>query len=295
MAVKLDVRLHPLVILNIADHHARRNVEDDTKDEHVRVIGAIFGVQTGRTVEIVNSFEITFKYLNPTEIEIKEDFLKADTELYKKVYPHHECLGWYTTASEVSETDYLLHKKFMDFNESPLLLMLNPELKYGAKELPINIFESEVHMVNDVPKVEFVDVGFAVITEEAERITVDHVVKVVDDDATASVVTPRFMGIRESVLSLKQRLQILHRYLCDVKAGKVPADQTILRAIKTVCNRLPTMDSPKFKHDFLREYTDALLITYLASMTKGTHQMNQLVEKFSLAYERPVRAGRDFF
>lgn len=33
--------------------------------------------------------------------------------------------------------------------------------------------------------------------------------------------------------------------------GKVPTDQAILREIRTVCNRLPTMDSSKFKHDFL--------------------------------------------
>lgn len=33
------------------------------------------------------------------------------------------------------------------------------------------------------------------------------------------VVTPRFIGLREAILSLKQRLDILRRYLTDVKSG----------------------------------------------------------------------------
>jgi len=33
--------------------------------------------------------------------------------------------------------------------------------------------------------------------------------------------------------------------------GKVKSDHNILRAIKSVCNRLPTMNSAQFKEDFL--------------------------------------------
>eukprot|EP01083_Nonionella_stella_P066437 174962_1 len=296
MAEHLEVKLHPLVIMNICDHHTRSCAEgrDDCKEDNPRVIGAMFGVQTGRTVEIVNSFEITYRFNENGEINIKDGLFKDDTDLYKQVYPDHEYLGWYTTASEVTRTDYGLHKTFMESNESPLLLMLNPLLASGSKELPIKVFQSEVHIVHDVPTTELVDVGYTVATEEAERITVDHVVKVVDEESTGSVLSPQFQNMKEAVSMLTERVKILHQYLCDVQSGKTPTDQNLLRAIKTVCNRLPTMNSEKFKHDFLSEYNDALLITYLASLTKGANKMNNLAAKFTTAFEQSNR-GRDLF
>jgi hypothetical protein len=50
----LDVKLHPLVIVNIADHFTRAKVRTDAS----RVYGALVGVQEGRNVEIFNSFEL---------------------------------------------------------------------------------------------------------------------------------------------------------------------------------------------------------------------------------------------
>lgn len=50
----LEVKLHPLVIINISDHFTRAKIRDNA----LRVFGALLGVQEGRNVEVFNSFEI---------------------------------------------------------------------------------------------------------------------------------------------------------------------------------------------------------------------------------------------
>ena len=41
-----------------------------------------------------------------------------------------------------------------------------------------------------------------------------------------------------------------------------------------------------------QEYNDTLLALYLAAMTRGTHLANEVVDKFSMAYEKAGRGRR---
>ncbi len=63
----------------------------------------------------------------------------------------------------------------------------------------------------------------------------------------------------------------------------------ILRAIKTIVNRLPIVDATSFEGDYFTEYNDSMLITYLATLTEGEAALNELVDKFN------VRQGIFFF
>jgi len=60
----LNVQLHPLVILNISDQWIRSRVQNNV--DNPRVIGALLGIQTGRNVEIMNSFELVFDVVEKT-------------------------------------------------------------------------------------------------------------------------------------------------------------------------------------------------------------------------------------
>lgn len=68
----------------------------------------------------------------------------------------------------------------MEVNESPLYLLLDTAacVKATTKELPISIYESELHVINDQPTHLFVKLSYKIETGEAERIAVDHVAKV---------------------------------------------------------------------------------------------------------------------
>jgi COP9 signalosome complex subunit 6 len=88
-----EIKLHPLVLLNISDHHTRSKL---IHDQVVQSVGALMGVQQGRIIQLNNSFEIPL-----TKDGIDKEFIVKKLELYKQVFPELDFMGWYTTA----ETD----------------------------------------------------------------------------------------------------------------------------------------------------------------------------------------------
>lgn len=90
---------------------------------------------------------------------------------------------------------------------------------------------------------------------------------------------------------LQDRVVILIKYLEEVKKGNIPKDYEMLRNINSLCNRLPAIDSTKFKSEYIQQMNEILLITYMATMTKGTNVLGELIEKYNVAYERRGRRG----
>ncbi|URE00440.1 COP9 signalosome complex subunit [Musa troglodytarum] len=113
----LTFKLHPLVIVNISDHHTRVRAQIQhsasasaaplAEGVGGRVFGCVIGVQRGRTVEIFNSFELLY---DPLTHSLDRSFLEKKQELYKKVFPNFYILGWYSTGSEAQESDLQIHK-----------------------------------------------------------------------------------------------------------------------------------------------------------------------------------------
>jgi len=85
-------KLHPLVIVNVSDHHTRVKAQaacsgDSSSSssgagagQPPRVFGCVIGVQRGRTVEIFNSFELV---LDPVSGTLDRAFLEKKQELCK--------------------------------------------------------------------------------------------------------------------------------------------------------------------------------------------------------------------
>lgn len=212
-------------------------------------------------------------------------------------------------------------------------MLMNPSGGGGAgmRDLPLTVYEEAIHVVNDQTSSEFVPTKYVVQADEAERITVTYCAKVVNQEESGSAVIAHYTTMSKSVKSLRDRIQVLHDFLVDVKRGKIDVnrngDQQILREIKGLCLRLPVMDQDKFRSDLLavsrrwrlllllrlvhprasgcafiwlltisgcscrcsvclscQEYSDALLVTYLSSMTKGAQLMADVQEKFQLVH-----------
>ena len=54
--------------------------------------------------------------------------------------------------------------------------------------------------------------------------------------------------------------------------------------VQSLCNRLPAIDTKEFNAELIGQQRDALLVVYLAIMTKGTHTANELIDKVCLAH-----------
>ena len=76
----LNLMLHPLVIINISDHWTRMKVQ--SKKTNPRVIGALVGIQTGRNLEIFNSFELPYE-TKDNNVIVKAEYLNNKSEQCK--------------------------------------------------------------------------------------------------------------------------------------------------------------------------------------------------------------------
>eukprot|EP00249_Psilotum_nudum_P013428 c24330_g1_i1 orf=506-1411(-) len=289
----LTFKLHPLVIVNISDHHTRIKAQETasgSSSKSPRVFGCVLGVQTGRTVEIFNSFELKYDEAGDC---IDRQFLETKQEQYKKVFPKYDILGWYSTGCDVQDADMQIHKALMDINENPIYVLLNPAINHAQKDLPIIIYESELHVIDGVPSLIFVKSSYTIETVEAERISVDHVahIKPSDGGSAATQLAAHLTGIHSAIKMLNSRIKVLHHFLVSVQNGEVPYEHSLLRQVSSLLRRLPAIESPKFQDDFLMEYNDTLLMTYLATITKCSSTMNELVDKFNTAYDKQTRRG----
>jgi len=287
----LTFKLHPLVIVNISDHHTRLKAQSVAQGGNVpRVFGCVIGVQRGRVVEIFNSFELM--YDASTQI-LDRAFLDKKHEQYKKVFPKYDILGWYSTGSDVKETDMQIHKSLMDINESPVYVLLNPAINHAQKDLPITIYESELHIIEGVPSLIFVKSNYTIETVEAERISVDHVahLKPSDGGSAATQLAAHLTGIHSAIKMLNSRIRVLYHFLSAMQRGEIPYENSLLRQVSSLLRRLPAIESPKFQDDFLMEYNDTLLMAYLAMITNCSSTMNELIDKFNTAFDKQSRRG----
>ncbi|KAJ7568300.1 hypothetical protein O6H91_01G026700 [Diphasiastrum complanatum] len=290
----LTFKLHPLVIVNVSDHFTRIKAQSGVgttgSRPHPRVYGCVIGIQSGRTVEILNSFELQY---DPDLDSIDRPFLELKQEQYRKVFPKYDILGWYSTGSDVQDNDMQIHKALIDINESPIYVLLNPAINHAQKDLPVTIFESELHVIDGVPSMIFVRSAYTIETVEAERISVDHVahIKPSDGSSAATQLAAHLTGMHSAIKMLNSRIKVLHNLLSAIQKGEAPYEHALLRQICSLMRRLPAVDSPKFQDNFLMEYNDTLLMTYLATITKCSGTINELVEKYNTAYDKQSRRG----
>jgi len=141
----------------------------------------------------------------------------------------------------------------------------------------------------------FSKVQYKIETGEAERIAVDHVAHVTPTGGEAgSQLTAHLMGTHNAIKMLHTKIKILKKFLEATAAGEVKPDHGLLRQIAGLCNLLPAIDTEAFKEDFFNEYNDALLVTYLSSITKGASMINDMVDRYNTAYDRQGRGRRGF-
>lgn len=186
-----------------------------------------------------------------------------------------------------------IHKALMDINESPVYLLLNPTINHAQKDLPVMIYESELHVIEGIPQLIFVRSNYTIETVEAERISVDHVahLKPSDGGSAATQLAAHLTGIHSAIKMLNSRIRVVHQYLLGMQRGDIPLDNSLLRQVSSLLRRLPAMESEKFQDDFLMEFNDTLLMTYLAMFTNCSSTMNELVDKLNAMYDRHGRRG----
>lgn len=281
----LKTFLHPLVIINISEHYTRIKmnptcVTTSSSSQPPQVLGFILGVQHEREIEIFNSFELPFQQLSHTQCSFDEDYAQTKRAQYKQVFEHLEIVGWYTTGDSPRPWHLEVQSQVTRFCESATLFMLvNTSPSLAIRVLPIIMYENVSEIVADKAYTRFVDSGYTLVTDEVELIAVDYVAKVRSDTSTHSEVTQQMSSMRSSLDMLLQRVKIIISYLQAVSSGELPFSHSIQREISCLCGMLPVLQDPQFQQTFMKEKNDALLIGYMATITKSCAASQKMLEK----------------
>ena len=236
-------------------------------------LGLLFGHQNGLAVDIIDAVEVKFAPRRPADAaaaaaaeaavaaaaaagaeppapppgggaddpdpRFDRAFLEKQREMYCKVYEHREVLGWYTVGEAPTPVHLQLQRDMVQYNEAPLFLLMQPSPDPNASELPVAIYESEMHMVHDAPTLLFVPVAFKLETIQAERIMMEAVAQTAPPEGT-SALEPHAAAVENSLVTLEGRVAELVAYLEKVKAADAGAavDYTMLRKIAALCSQV---------------------------------------------------------
>jgi len=169
-------------------------------------------------LKIFSSIEIPYDFDDEKHIRINSDAFGEDTDLYKQIYPDHELLGWYSTTSEILPTDLPFHKRFSEYNESPLYIRMDPITRKDSKGIPVTIYRLELKINKDsINNMEFVELPFKIVSELAERVTTDHIINDKEGAVKGSQIVPEFETLKTATISLQQRIKLLVDYLDAVE------------------------------------------------------------------------------
>merc|ERR1712087_759092 len=109
------------------------------------------------------------------------------------------------------------------------------------------------------------------------------------DSNSSSALAQHIGGQYTAIAMLTERVDVILRYLRAVASEQVPTDHTLLRQIKSLCSRLPALNSSAFRDEFLQEQNTALLVTYISAITKGIGSANEVIDKFNVAFDKHAR------
>jgi len=277
----VTVSLHPLVIMNISEHWTRTKAQEGRP---VQVFGAIIGKQAGRDIEIMNSFELDYNEIEG-DVVIDRDYYNTKEEQFKQVFSDMDFLGWYSTGDHPTSKEISVHRQITELNESPLFLQMSPGQQ--GTDLPVSLFESVIDMVDVKATMLFVKLEYTLATEEAERIGLDHVARIVGgSESTTSRAADHLVAQHSAIKMLASRVKLILEYVKAVERGEVPHNHEIMRQIMALSHRLPVLESHRFKPEFYTQCNDVALMTLLGTVMKSANNLNQFVNKFNTVYQR---------
>ena len=141
----LSLVVHPLVLLSVADHHARAISRGSSK----RVVGVLLGQDNGKTVNVANSFGLPFEedekdtktwFLDHNYIEgMWEMFKKVNGELcdtsrrilcvyfalFRVLAARERMIGWYHSGPKLRASDQEINDLFRRFIARPVMVIID--------------------------------------------------------------------------------------------------------------------------------------------------------------------------
>lgn len=289
------VDVHPVVLLNMADHYMRR-----TEHQPHRVIGTLLGrVNVDGTVEITESFPVPHSE-TMDEVAVDIEYHKTMYELSRRVSTD-EVIGWYATGDggEPDENSVLIHEFYCREVASGivpvhLLLSMAPNnsgdgdpsakkttgvyrksstdfvrayiscgLRIGDQVLNTEFQPVQVGVISGIPEA----VGYEALLD-----TCRHV-----ERSDLRCVSSELDNLKSSLEQLLRLLEKVESYTQQVLQGTRKGDISVGRYISDTLSMIPQLDSASIEKLFGDQLRDVLMILYLDKLIWANAK---LAEKF---------------
>jgi len=279
-AVNLKVRVHPVVLLQIADSYERRSQENH------RVIGTLVGSVDKQSVEVTNCFCIPHKEY---EERVEADIVYAQDmyELNRKVAPHETLVGWFATGNEITSHSALIHDYYARETQDPIHLTLDTTVVSGRVTMKAYVF-APLGVPGATSGSMFTPVQVELVAAEPEIAGLDLLYKTKYSKVRTVEPMPELSKVSEAAGKMQVMLDAVIQYVEAVMDGTQEPDNSVGRALNSLILSVPKMDVDQFEVMLNSNLKNLLMVIYLSQMTKTQLQLNEKLSMVSVTNIREV-------
>jgi translation initiation factor 3 subunit F len=279
-AVNLKVKVHPVVLLQIADSYERRSQENH------RVIGTLVGSIDKQCVEVTNCFCIPHKEY---EERVEADIVYAQDmfELNRKVAPHESLVGWFATGNEITSHSALIHDYYARETKDPIHLTLDTTLVSGRVTMKAYVFVP-LGVPGATSGSMFTPVQVELVAAEPEIAGLDLLYKTKYSKVRTVEPMSELSKVSEAAGKMQVMLDAVIQYVEAVLEGTQEPDNSVGRALKDLMLSVPKMEAEQFDVMLSSNLKDLLMTVYLSQMTKTQLQLNEKLSMVSVNNIREV-------
>ncbi|CAE6442801.1 26S proteasome regulatory subunit rpn-8 OS=Neurospora crassa (strain ATCC 24698 / 74-OR23-1A / CBS 708,71 / DSM 1257 / FGSC 987) GN=rpn-8 PE=3 SV=1 [Rhizoctonia solani AG-1 IB] len=289
------VIVHPLVLLSVADHHARSAARAPNK----RVVGVLLGQDNGKTVNVANSFAIPFEEDEKDSKTwfLDHNYIEGMWDMFKKVNARERMIGWYHSGPKLRASDQEINDLFKQFIPRPVMVIVN--VRQMDENIPTDAYFAVEKIKDDGTETQktFFHVPSAIEAEEAEEIGVEHLLRDIKDSTTTTLAT-RVSNQLASLRGLSARLREISAYLKRAaqppgESGALPPNHQIAYQLQDALSLLPDLDNPDTTRSFTTATNDQLLVVYLSSLVRAVIALHALVDNKAANGRAELEEGKE--
>jgi len=274
MAVNIQVRVHPVVLFQIADAYERRSI-----DNH-RVIGTLVGSVDKQCVEVTKCFCVPHKeYEDRVEVELQ--YAQDMYELNKKVSPGESLVGWFATGSDITSHSALIHDYYARETKDPIHLTVDTTLNSGKMGMKAYVFVP-IGVPGATTGSMFTPVPVDVPATEPEVTGLDLLQKTKFTKLRQVDPIPDLARISEGTAKLEIMLDAVIAYVEGVMDGSQTPDNAVGRKLLDLVHSVPKMTPDEFEKMTNSNMKDLLMVIYLTQLTKTQLQLHAKLTSVSV-------------
>lgn len=258
-ATENTVRVHPVVIFTICDAYIRRNENQE------RVIGTLLGTIGDGVVDIKNCYAVPHSESND-QVAVDVVHHQTMSELQKKVNGSERIVGWFSTGTDVSGSDALIHNFYTNECANPVHLILDTDVSQQSNgSSMVKAFVSRVLSVNGNQLArEFQEVPCEVKASEAERVAGDLLLS-----ETTDTLPTELEGLASSLKALDGVIAAASEYVDQVLQGSLEGDAVFGRQLAEALSAVPRMSTDDLMKLVRNNQNDIVLTTYLSDLIRA--------------------------